>query len=371
MIKRISNLKYYTLDILLVSLFFILISMFLVEWGILIALGIFLLYRLMIWSFARHNKKLASYIHLYSALVEGFKRRGKDLFMQVMIYLLYGRKYKKIVKRIHKKKYSFELIEKLMEKYEVSEKELLNYLEILDFSELTQELYLKAYFYCEPLYLSTIDYGYGARIVSWHEFKLYSDKECKKELTYVDFIQNEKNINAKKIKSFEGKNLFSPDLGTTFPASFHGDLMKKYPSLPIFFMLCGQLYDMNIIANAQYINLLWDKLRNQQDITIRIEDTNPRNKSFLKVISPYLPFFRKYMVQTMIVYTKQESAAMGLLPFKPSPGIKDRKMIKMEKEKYESEHGKIIRMRVLLQKKWIQYDTRAWHYKVFKFKAPR
>lgn len=93
---------------------------------------------------------------------------------------------------------------------------------------------------------------------------------------------------------------------------------------------------------------------------IRGIDGNRSNKSMSKEFIKYLPFFRKYLLSNVLVYTKYESAELGMLPFKPSPGIKDRALIKAERDKYVSENGEIKRMYYITSYKDIVYDTRAF-----------
>ena len=67
----------------------------------------------------------------------------------------------------------------------------------------------------------------------------------------------------------EGFDFFISDGGIYLPCQYDKELDKLYPSMPIFFALSGQLYDMNVHLNSQAVDRSWKKLREQADFFIQ------------------------------------------------------------------------------------------------------
>lgn len=366
--KKIE-IKYYIVDIVLIMILLILITMS--QIFIFVALIGYVIYLFIMWNFKTNTKKLAMIESQYNVLKTGKKRKGKDLSTQAVIVVLYKKKYFKQLKML-KSEYTRDkgktLLRKLIKEYDVDVNNLKKY-HLRLANKLTKfEKFIALYFYIKPNYLSNIDYGYGARIVTLDEFRLYK-KSTMKELTFTDFIHDSKDIYCKKVKSFEGKNLYLSDGQIMFPSAYHNDLLKKYPSFPIFMSLAGQLYNMVIDNNSQVASQLWDKLRNQQDKYINVIETYPRFKSILSKIRKYLPVFRNYMFIKLRYYEMYESFERGLLPYQNSAGITNRALVKQMQKEYESQNGKIYSNIVVLKMKDIKYDSRYFHEVVFGSKA--
>ena len=121
---------------------------------------------------------------------------------------------------------------------------------------------------------------------------------------------------------------------------------------------------MTITINSQRYGLVWDKLRDQSDLYVQAINTFP-GKGFKKV-HPYLPIIRNKLITKLYIYEKFETAEMGIYPYVPRPGIKDRAMIKADKLKFDSENGKILKLSIVTDLRDIKYDTRYFASKVFK-----
>lgn len=361
---KINTFKYYIFEYILL---FIILFNIVVFNSYIIPIFISVLYiiiHLIIKFIYKDRKKVYSYFNAYNTFVSGFKRTGKDLTIQNYIHLKFGTSYDKKVKWFTKliKKNRYDLIHKYLSKiyskYDLSYKNK---------KTKTLEQYIKSYYYANPNYLSTISYGYGCRLVSVNEFRLFKDAEYKQEITHHDFVMGS-DIFQKKNKSFEGKMLIIPEAQIYFPASMYQALVKKYPSFPIFVATSGHSYDMNIIVNSQVMGHVWDKIRDQSDIYIRAIKTFPKKDTFIKKYHDYIPFIRRKLFTTLIIYDKYESAEKQVLPFNPKLGIKDRSLIKAEKEKYRVENGSIKLLRTYINKEYIQYDTRHFHDVIFGYK---
>ncbi len=86
--------------------------------------------------------------------------------------------------------------------------------------------------------------------------------------TYEDFING--TVRPVPARFKERCDIYISDGGVYLPAQYHGLLEKKYPSMPAFFALSRQLYDLNIHINSQALQRPWDKLREQADSYIQI-----------------------------------------------------------------------------------------------------
>lgn len=73
----------------------------------------------------------------------------------------------------------------------------------------------------------------------------------------------------------EGCDFFISDGGIYLPCQYDKELDRLYPSMPVFFALSGQLYDMNVHLNSQAVDRSWKKLREQADFFIQAVRTVP------------------------------------------------------------------------------------------------
>lgn len=68
----------------------------------------------------------------------------------------------------------------------------------------------------------------------------------------------------------DGRDFYISDGGIFMPCQYNTELNKAYPSMPMFFALSRQLYNMNIHVNVQAPTRIWDKLREQADSYIKV-----------------------------------------------------------------------------------------------------
>lgn len=331
-------LKYHIFDILLVGSLIVLTFAYpnVVIWvdlAIVALILIFVIWQLYTkWSF--YGKVRKSSVHFF-----GHKGTGKDMTIQGYIVNRFKKKYLRIIKR----------------------------------KKLKDDKQIKSYFHKHPLYLSTIDYGYGCRIVSVDEFTLFN-KKTNKVLTYQDFIDNVP-IRCKKLPLYEGLDLILPEAQLYLPNTEFNILDKKYPWLPVFIALSRHLYNMNILINSQEYVRPWVKIRGQQDFYVRALCTIGSGR-FMRIISPYLPIMRNYLIVKVRTFEEQKSAENNMLPFEAKGALNE--ITKgayitsgqATKEVYEASNGVIRNVYLFVKKKDIVYDSRYFHKVIFGSKAP-
>jgi len=297
-----------------------------------------------LWFNNRFIKKIQSY---YSVHVFGHKRSGKDLSTQNVIYLRFHKSYKKMYRKFKKILHDHNLVIQM----------------------------LQHYFYYYPNYVSNIDYGYGARVIEMEELKIF-DERTKHMITYDDILTGRfKAMKISKNDLFEGLDLYISDGQLAFPNTEHNSLDKKYPWLPVFIALSGQLYNMNVIVNTQEYVRLWTKLRGQQDAYIRALKTTPRNKTPLQKMWPHIPILRNYLFTKVRYFSEQQAAEANTLPFNASAILDEgTKFLHLgagqaTKEQFKATHGVIKDMWTVIKIKHIKYDTRIYHLYMFGYRS--
>jgi len=336
--KALRWLKYHILDILIVVALLVLNFAYpkVLIWIDLVIVALVLI--LVIWQlftkWSFYGKVRKSSVHFF-----GHKGTGKDMTIQGYISNRFKKKSQRIIKK----------------------------------NKLKDEKEIKAYFHKHPLYLSTINYGYGCRIVSLDEFTLFN-KKTNKVLTYQDFIDNVP-IRCKKLPLYEGLDLILPEAQLYLPNTEFNSLDKRYPWLPIFIALSRHLYNMNILINSQEYVRPWVKIRGQQDFYVRALCTYGSGR-FMRIISPYLPILRNYLIVKVRTFEEQKSAENNMLPFEGKGAINEISKNayissgQATKEVYEASNGIIRNVYLFVKKKDIVYDSRYFHYVIFGTKAP-
>lgn len=274
-----------------------------------------------------NNNFITKQFSLYYVHIFGYKRRGKDLTMQLSIVKRFKKKYLK-EKRKNKN--------------------------------------------VEPvLYLSNIDYGYGCKLIDLNDLKLV-DKVSGKMLTYNDIITGVyKKMKFDKIEEFEGLDLYISDAQLGLPNTEHNLLDKYYPWLAPFIALAGQLYNMNVHVNTQEYNRLWIKVRGQQDVYLRALKVFPMNKSFFQKIHKSIPILNKWLLMKVRYYEEQQSAENNLLPFNAKAFVNEStKHVYLSagqsmKEQYNAMNGKIKNKWLAIKIEDIKYDSRIFHEYIF------
>ena len=194
-------------------------------------------------------------------------------------------------------------------------------------------------------YFSNINYGGKKVLVSPKEVSVSPN-------TYVNFINNHISI-IKKDKRLEGVDVYLSDGGIILPSQYDSVLHKTFPSLPIAYALSGHLWNNNIHINTQNLERVWKALREQADYFIKIRR---------RII---LPFF---IVLFTTEYDKYQSASESLMPM---PSRMLNQYSRAESDKFTATHGFIKNGFIIVRKKSLHYDTRAYHKIIFGKKAPK
>lgn len=197
----------------------------------------------------------------------------------------------------------------------------------------------------EP-YFSNYSYGGQYHHIELHELELG-------ENTYDNFIDG--NIQkCVKNELLEKRDIYISDGGIYLPSQADSKLHKTYPSLPITYALTGHLWANGIHVNTQRIERLWKALREQADYFILIR------KRALKLPFVFVIFTTEYEKYDS---AKRELAPLGSRLFN--------KYSKAEMDKFKAENGFIKNGFVIVPKRYLKYDTRAFHEIIYGSKAPR
>lgn len=191
-------------------------------------------------------------------------------------------------------------------------------------------------------YISNVNYGGEYYPLDMKQF------ECGRN-TFEDFING-------TVKQYvypfpDGVDLYVSDAGVYFPSQHQGELVKKYPYFPVFQALTRQLGECNFHTNAQNLNRVWDKIREQSDMYIACQ----------WVIKPFIRWFG-IVVQRVYIYERYQSAVDRVPPFRiPRPLLNpDRKFQwEMAYQNYVISHG-VIQSRLLIYRNKSNYDTRIF-----------
>lgn len=199
----------------------------------------------------------------------------------------------------------------------------------------------------KDFYYANMDYGGECDVISLKDISLL-DKKSGKHITYNDFLND--TVVKTKHKFYEGKDIYISDGGVFLPSHMDSALHKAYPSLPIFYALSRQLYDMNIHVNVQNFERLWKPLREQADFFVYVHRT-------IK-----LPFI---LLTRYTTYEKLETAIQRVNPMKVRAL---NKFSKAEVDKHNATFGTIKNGWLIVRKRKIKFDTRAFEKIVLKGK---
>lgn len=109
-------------------------------------------------------------------------------------------------------------------------------------------------------YISNIDYKVKGS--NWISLNL---KKLRVGNTYDDFLSQPKLY----IYPYpDGTDIYLSDCGIYFPAQYCNELNRKYADIPVFMALSRQLGKCAVHQNAQALNRVWDKIREQSDTYI-------------------------------------------------------------------------------------------------------
>ncbi len=145
----------------------------------------------------------------------------------------------------------------------------------------------------------------------------------------------------------DGTDIYIGDCGIYFPAQYCNLLNRDYGCITTFMALSRHLGACNVHVNAQNLNRVWDKIREQSDTYITC--------NWCKV-------FFGWVFQTVTIYELYDSAVRRVPPFRvPRPWLnRDRVMTwKLAKQQYDISYGSITR-RLLIYRNRSNYNTRIF-----------
>lgn len=168
--------------------------------------------------------------------------------------------------------------------------------------------------------------------------------------TYESFINNKVHVIDKKLA--ERKDVYLSDGGIILPSQYDSTLYKSFPSFPVYYALSRHLSNSNVHINTQNIGRVWKALREQADYYIRCRG----------VIN--LPGF---LIIKTTEYDNYASAEKNLLPLKSRLA---NKFSRAETDQFEATNGFIKSGFVIVRKKSVKYDSRAYHKIIYGCEAP-
>lgn len=187
-------------------------------------------------------------------------------------------------------------------------------------------------------YVSNIDYG-----GDHHEF-VPMEFDCGGN-TYDNFIKGD--LQQYVYPYPDGTDIYISDAGIYFPAQYTNELNRKYGFFATFMALSRHLGNCNVHYNAQNLNRVWDKIREQSDIYI--------------TCNRCLFLFRKIVIQKVTIYERYQSAVDRVPPYQPPKALfgASKVNVELEAQRYKITYGDIQR-RVLVYIHKSPYDTRRF-----------
>ena len=189
-------------------------------------------------------------------------------------------------------------------------------------------------------YISNVDYKVkGKTFIDFNPAKLRTGN------TYSDFIERRTK---KYIYPYpDGTDIYVSDCGVYFPAQYCNELNRDYKDIPTFMALSRQLGDCYVHTNAQTLNRVWDKIREQSDIYIDCR--------WCKVLLGFV-------IQKVRIYERYESAVNAVPPCRikvPLMNADRKQRALIEREQYLCAHGS-IKSKLLIYRNKSKYDTRRF-----------
>jgi hypothetical protein len=193
-------------------------------------------------------------------------------------------------------------------------------------------------------YISNVDYHCKNK-----QFIRFSGEKLSTGNTYADFL----NDTCKQyIYPYpDGTDIYLSDCGIYFPSQYCGELNRDYRDIPVFMALSRQLGDCYVHTNAQALNRVWDKIREQSDTYIDCRGCKVLNLFGLKIV-----------FQRIRIYERYDSAVAGVPPCRiriPVFGSQAKSNAKIERERYAVAYGD-VKSRLLIYLHRTKYDTRVF-----------
>lgn len=184
-------------------------------------------------------------------------------------------------------------------------------------------------------YVSNINYGKGFNYLRLSDLIINNH--------YNNFIDNQ--VNSFYYKYPQYADIYISDCGIFLPAQYCNELNKKYEGMISFYALSRQIAQCNIHTNAQNLNRVWDKVREQSDTYILCR----------KCI-----YLFGLVLQFITIYDKYESAVNRVKACRISTPLFATKEVKqntrMYLDNFYNQHGS-VKNRVLLYFNKSKHDT--------------
>lgn len=184
-------------------------------------------------------------------------------------------------------------------------------------------------------YISNLDYGYEYIPLKLNDLNLPNN--------YANFINNSTNDYAYPYPL--GCDIYISDCGIYLPSQYCNQLNRDYEGIVSFQALSRQIAFANVHFNAQNLNRVWDKLREQSDTYIRCR------KCFV---------IFGFVIQFITIYDKYESCLARINPCRiraPKIGDKNAKMqADLYLDNFYNQHGS-VKNRILIYRNKSKHDT--------------
>jgi hypothetical protein len=148
----------------------------------------------------------------------------------------------------------------------------------------------------------------------------------------------------------DGTDIYISDAGVYFPSQYCNELNRDFKYFPTFMALSRHLGEANVHFNAQNLNRVWDKIREQSDQYIMMR------------WSICIPLIR-LVIQKVRIYEKYQSAVDRVPPFRiniPLVGSgKTRYEVRMRKQEFACAYGE-IKSGILVYRNKSKYNTRIF-----------
>ena len=188
-------------------------------------------------------------------------------------------------------------------------------------------------------YICNIDYG-----EQHYEFN-YDNLNCGCN-KYTDFITGK--VNRYVFPYPDGTDVYLSDAGIYFPSQFCSELNRQFPYMSVFQAISRHVGDCNFHFNAQNLNRVWDKIREQSDIYI---------------LCRRCWYIKGFVLQQITIYDKYESAVSRMKPLRLPVSFGFNKeanmMRKIQIAQFEASHGS-IKNAILIYKNRSSYNTRQF-----------
>ena len=216
------------------------------------------------------------------------------------------------------------------------------------------------------------------KVINCREQQCYANIPYNKELCVVKDIRDlsvapndYKNILNDDIKIIPKINkeccdYYISDGGIFLPSQYSGELVKNYPSLPIYYALSRHLTNSNIHINTQYLGRVWDKLREQAAYYIRALHTTKLSITFGKGANR-----REHgvLITSFIVYDNYQSALSKMRPFE-NKRLFEGSEGAAAKADFLAKHGNIKEYKIIQYIGNVHYDSRHFHKRFYGYNSP-